>query len=88
MVTLKRAHEELFRRNPDECFDSFESLYQRCRADREQSEDSWVRPDDLVVTHDLTLCLGDTPEFQLNDWSFSQLCRMAKVGKDTINRLS
>jgi len=88
MATLTRAHEELFRRTPDECLDSFEALYQRCQADREQSQDLWVPSQDLMLTHDLSLCVGDNPDLQLNDWSFSQLCRMAGVSKDTINRLS
>jgi len=87
-ATLERAHKELFRRTPDECFDSFESLYQRCNRDREQSSDCWIHPKNLVVTHDMTACLGDNPDFTFNDWSFSQLCRMAKVSKDTINRLT
>lgn len=88
MATLKRAHQELFRRTPDECFDSFESLYQQCQSDRELSRDRWVPPEEVVLTHDLTLCLGDDPDFRLNDWSFSQLCRMASVSRDTVNRLS
>ena len=88
MATLTRANQELFRRTPDECFASFDSLYARCLNDREQSQDRWVRPQELVLTHDMSLCLGDAPDFQLNDWSFTQLCRMAGVSKDTINRLS
>jgi len=88
MATLTRANQELFRRTPDECFDSFDAIHEKCRIDREASEDRWVRPQEIVLTHDLTFCLGDSPDFQLNDWSFSQLCRMAGVSKDTINRLS
>ncbi len=88
MATLTRAHQELFRRTPDECYDCFESLYNRCYADRERSIDRWVRPQDLVVTHDLSLGVGDSPDYRLNDWSFSQLCRMAGISRDTINRLS
>lgn len=88
MSTLTRAHNELFRRTPDECFASFEALYQKCQSDRERSEDRWIRPQDLIVTSDLTLGIEDNLDFQLNDWSFSQLCRMAGVNKDTINRLS
>ncbi len=88
MATLNRAHQELFRRTPDECFPSFDALYRQCQSDRERSADRWVRPQDLVITHDLTVCLGDDPDHRLNDWSFSQLCRMAGVSKDTINRLS
>ena len=87
MATLKRAHNELFRRTPDECFDSFEALHKKCCDDREDSVDQWIRPQDLIVTHDLTLC-SDGEECSLNDWSFTQLCRMAGVSKDTINRLS
>src|SRR6056297_1718440 len=88
MATLTRAHQELFRRKPDECFDSFESLYRQCQNDRELAQDQWVRPEELIVTHDLTVAIGDNPDYTLNDWSFSQLCRMAGVSKDTINRLS
>ena len=88
MATLTRAHEELFRRTPDECFDSFDDLYEKCRSDREQSKDLWVPSQELTLTHDLTLCIGENPDFRLNDWSFSQLCRMAGVSKDTINQLS
>ena len=87
MATLERAHKELFRRTPDECFDSFEALHQKCCNDREDSVDQWIRPQDIVVSHDLTLCC-DGEEYSLNDWSFSQVCKMAKVSKDTINRLS
>ena len=87
MVTLTRAHDELFRRTPDECFDSFESLHQKVCNDRQGSIDRWIRPQDMQVTQELGFCC-DGEEFFLSDWSFSQLCRMARVNKDTINRLS
>ncbi len=88
MATLTRAHQELFRRTPDECFESFESLYARCKRDREESEDLWVRPNEIDITDRMSLHLEGLSEFRLNDWSFSQLCRMARVNKETINRLS
>jgi hypothetical protein len=88
MAELTRAHQELFRRTPDECFPSFDALHRQCSLDREQSTDRWIRPEDLIITSDLTLGIDDSPDFALNDWSFSQLCRMAGVNKDTINRLS
>ncbi len=88
MATLMKAHEELFRRTPDESFGSFEELLGRCRAVRDESGDHWVPPDDFKLTHDLTLPLEDNPDYRLNDWSFSQLCRLAGVSKDTLNRLS
>lgn len=88
MAELTRAHNELYRRKADECFPSFDALYQRCRLDQEQSTDRWVRPEELVITSDLTLGIEGNPDYELNDWSFSQICRMAGVSKDTINRLS
>lgn len=37
----------------------------------------------------MTIAAGDDgAELSLLDWSFSQLCRMAGVSKETINRLS
>ena len=87
MATLKRAHKELFRRTPDECFESFEALHRKCCDDREGSVDQWIRPPDIIVSLDLSLRDGGD-EYGRNDWSFSQLCKMARVSKDTINRLS
>lgn len=88
MATLTRAHNELFRRSPDECFPSFDALYEKCADDHIASDDLWCRPQEVVITHDMTVCVDDSDEFQLTDWSFSQLCRMAGVSRDTINRLS
>jgi hypothetical protein len=88
MATLTKAHNELFRRTPDECFPTFEALYQKCADDHIASDDLWSRPQEIVLTHDMTLCVDDSTEFRLTDWSFSQLCRMAGVSRDTINRLS
>ena len=37
----------------------------------------------------MQLTIGDSQTGRgLNDWSFTQLCRMAGVSKDTINRVS
>jgi len=89
MATLTKASQELFRRGPDECFDSFDALRRHCRTQREASTDLWERMDNLTLTHDLTFCAGsDGAELKLNDWSFSQLCGMAGVQKSTVNRLT
>ena len=48
MATLTRAHNELFRRPPDECFPTFEALYEKCADDRIASTDLWSRPQDVV----------------------------------------
>jgi len=88
MAVLTRANSELFRRTPDECFDSLDELSDHCCQQRDNSTDVWERPEQIVFTHDLTLGVGGHADFSLNDWSFSQLCRMANVSKETINRLS
>ncbi len=91
MANLTKASQELFRRTPDECFSSFEALHAHCREERESSTDVWQPPQLLLPkVSDLTvsLSLESGTEARLNDWSFSQLCRMAGVNRDTINRLS
>lgn len=41
MGTLTQALNELFRRRPDECFSSVESLIQHCRNEHRESQDRW-----------------------------------------------
>ncbi len=89
MATLTKAHEELFRRSPDEVFATYDDLYAHCDQQRHQSRDVWKSPGEFSLSHDLTILNGeDGSESSMIDWSFSQLCRMANVSKDTINRLS
>lgn len=91
MANLTMAHNELFRRTPDECFESLDVLYRHCREIRSDSTDRWQLPQTLlphVADGEVSLALEDAPECRLNDWSFSQLCRMAGVNKETLNRLS
>lgn len=88
MSNLTAANQELFRRTPDECFGFLDLLHAHCRRHREQSKDIWHKPEDVRLSHEMTLMVADNLDQALNDWSFSQLCRMAGVSKDTINRLS
>lgn len=92
MRNLMRASEELFRRTPDECYSSISQLAAKCREQQENSREIWQPPTELatqaVDTSRLVLEAGDDGAFQMNDWSFSQLCRLAGVGKETLNRLS
>ena len=89
---LTRASGELFRRAPDERFPSLDALLAHCRREKDESADAWVSPALLVpeATPDGRLGLRAGPDgpFTLNDWSFGQLCGLAKVGKDTVNRLT
>ena len=89
---LTRAHDQLFRRTPDETFPSLQALWEHCQAEKERSTDRWRPPQAIRPTPDegrLTLDLGEGNEpFRLNDWSFTQLCTLAGVSKETVNRLS
>jgi histone H3/H4 len=92
MQNLTRAHEELFRRTPDETFPTLQSLWEHCHAEKERSTDRWRPPQTLrpvAEQNRLVIDLGEDNEpFGLNDWSFSQLCGLAGVSKDTVNRVS
>ena len=92
MSNLTNAHRELFRRQPDECFSSLSALWQRCHEQKEQSVELWESPDKLCMKPEdidrLRLTAGDDGAFQLTDWSFGQLCRLAGVSKETVNRLT
>ena len=41
MVNLTRAHQELFRRTPDECFDSLDQLLAHYQRQNEASVERW-----------------------------------------------
>jgi hypothetical protein len=88
---LRSAHDELFARSPDERFDSFGSLWEYAQRKKEDSADRWHSPTQItpqVEGGDLVLSLGNDGTFLLNDWSFSQICRLSGISKETINRLS
>lgn len=92
MVNLTRASQELFRRTPDECFESLDTMLAHCRNQQEASMERWHPPADFAATVDagcLSLKLGtDGASLMMNDWSFGQLCKLAGVAKETVNRLS
>ena len=88
---LMRAHDELFRRGPDEIFPSLQALYEFCRGEKERSDDHWRPPADPCPHSNgsLRLNLGEgSAPYRMNDWSFTQLCGLAGVSKETVNRLS
>ena len=91
MQNLTAASAELFRRSPDEVFESLTSLHQHCASRRAGSLDRWHPPNELRARAGeggLGFAIGDQAPFRMNDWSFSQLCRLAGVSKDTVNRVS
>ncbi len=49
MQNLTRASEELFRRGPDECFATFDALWQHCQEAKARSVEQWHPPTELRV---------------------------------------
>lgn len=89
MQNLKRASNELFRRQPDEVFPSFKALWENAVSSKEASKDRWVDPEKLKTdAMDHLLLSVENDVFPMSDWSFSQLCRLAGVAKDTVNKLT
>lgn len=88
---LTGAGQELFRRAPDESFASLQTLWDHCHDERTRSKELWVPPGDLrpeAAERRLDLSMGSTGSFRLNSWSFSQLCQLAGLNRDTVNRLT
>lgn len=88
MTTLTHANRELFRRTHDERFASLTLLAEFCRGQKQQSLDRWHPPQVLQpVVRDGELLVAANGEFRLNDWSFGQACSLARVSRDTVNRV-
>jgi hypothetical protein len=90
MQNLTRAHEELFLRHPDERFGSLTELWEHCDRTKRWSTVSWVPPAEFWVepfAEGLSMKVRGNL-MSLTDWSFTQLCSLAQVSKDTVNRLS
>lgn len=91
MTNLTRAHNELYRRSPDQQYPSLDALWRHCQEQKEHSIDQWHPPVLMlpeVENGGLALKLDEDGTYRLNDWSFSQLCRLAEVSKDTLNKLA
>ncbi len=96
MQNLTKAHDELFRRTPDECYPSLEALYEHCYGRLQRSRDHWQAPESIRPlpapnpgdAARLRLQIANDDALQMNDWSFTQLCALARVSKETVNKLS
>ena len=90
MTNLTMAHRELFRRAPDEHYESLAELSTFCQQTKERSRrlrESGTEFKPEASDGVLTLRVNGDGPFQFNDWSFSQLCSLAGAAKDTVNRL-
>ncbi|MGI6414827.1 MAG: DUF932 domain-containing protein [Thermoguttaceae bacterium] len=92
MTNLMRASRELFRRTPDETFPSLDVFQKHFQWQKDQSTEIWQPPRTLHVRSDvgsrLMLDAGDDGAYEMNDWSFGQLCRLSGIARDTVNRLT
>ncbi len=90
MTNLTQASRELFSRPADERFESLSDLASHCSELRERSR-RLKEPIAMFCpeVHDgrIALRIDGHPPMSLNQWSFSQLCSISKVSKDTVNRL-
>lgn len=90
MANLANANHELFRRPADERFESLTDLHRHCLQLKEQSRrikepGSEFRP--VLEDGQLALKINGHEPHRLTDWAFSQMCSLAGVGRDTLNRL-
>ena len=90
MTNLTQASRELFRRPPDESFETLGDLSAYCcglrdRSRRLKEPSAEFRPQ--VHEGRIALRIDGHPPCILNNWSFGQLCSIAGVAKDTVNRL-
>lgn len=91
MANLNRASQQLFARPDDERFESFQSLHSHCQQLKENSNLLWHLPIEVTPSpfgSELGLQIGGNGIHSLSDWSFGQVCSIADVKKDTVNRLS
>jgi hypothetical protein len=90
MPHLTRASDELFKRTPDETFPDLKTLYQHCHEQKEKAVEKWHAPSDIQPILECQapmLSLGEDGNHMLNNWSFTQLCQIAKVAKDTVKKV-
>jgi hypothetical protein len=90
MTNLTQASHELFCRPADERFETLAELATHCRNLKDRSR-RLKEPSAAFCpeVHDgrIGLRINGHPPFGLNDWAFGQLCGIAKVAKETVNRL-
>jgi len=90
MANLKRASQQLFSRPDDERFETFEDLRNHCSQMKDSSSLYWHLPTEITpcpMGAELGIEIGGNGIHSLNDWSFGQVCSIADVKKETINRL-
>lgn len=91
MTSTTFAAKLLFSRQEDTQFSSFDDLYTHCLNKQRNSETSWRLPVEampICYQNRLQLKLAGSRAFELCDWSFGQICRLAGLKKESLNRLT
>lgn len=91
MSVLTRASNELFKRKPDECFANMSDLFRHCQQQKDDAVEKWVAPSEvrpILFDSIPSLELGQEGSHQLNSWSFGQVCQIAGVSRDTVNKVN
>ena len=92
MTNLTKAHDELYRRTPDETFATMQELWDHCYRHAGAIRKTGGMPQSTVSAkadnHALVLTLGERRRVLHERLVLLQLCRLAEVSKDTVNRLS
>ncbi len=91
MSVLTRASNELFKRKPDECFPNMSDLFRHCQQQKDDAVEKWISPSEVrpVLFDSIpSLELGQEGNHALNSWSFGQVCQIAGVSRDTVNKVN
>ncbi len=91
MAILTKASRQLFARTPDESVPDLGTLLDRCWDQKNRSRDRWQLPQTLApvpLEGGVGLEVEGGERYALTDWSFTQLCKMAQVSKETVNKLT
>jgi hypothetical protein len=88
--TITVANQQLHARPPDECFRDWPHLLRYLRQRDLLSTERVVWQNRLRVEPlaDRVMLVAGSDGYQLNDWSFGQVCRMSKADPDFISRLT
>lgn len=87
--TIDTAHRQLVARPSDECYPDFPSLLRFLRSREMNTAELAIWKDGFAVEpKDDHLIVGTRAgEYDLNDWSFGQVCSLSKADPHFINRL-
>lgn len=90
MAHLTQASTELFRRSPDERFETLDELALHLDTRRHLAAERWESRLEPVPLDGSSLGLAtqDGSVLSLNDWSFGQLTRLCRMPKEAVNRLT